>query len=181
MQMCEGKARRIVDVGANMGIMSDRYAKWAGQVESFEPIHSLCRPGWHNVALSNTTGTMPFFQCDDLALSRLQLKPTTQVNGTMIDVEVRTLDSFGWTDVDAIKIDVEGFELEVLQGAIETIRASHPVIQAELMKQSRMIKKNQQVVELLLGLGYRTFDYKHLPLGDKWFHRPKDSDWFFKA
>lgn len=47
------------------------------------------------------------------------------------DVEVITIDSLGLTDVQLIKIDVEGMAAEVLRGAARTIDACSPIIYAE--------------------------------------------------
>ena len=44
---------------------------------------------------------------------------------------MKTLDSFAFDSVDIIKIDAEGYELPVLQGAKETISRNRPWIQVE--------------------------------------------------
>src|SRR5207302_2843388 len=49
------------------------------------------------------------------------------------EVEVRTLDEFGFMDVRFIKADVEGSEREVLDGARETIARDRPLILLELL------------------------------------------------
>ena len=46
-------------------------------------------------------------------------------------VPMRTLDSFGLQNVDYIKLDVEGFELFVLEGARETLLRCRPVVTVE--------------------------------------------------
>ena len=71
--------------------------------------------------------------------------------GHGLRIEVRTLDSYGFEDVGLMKIDVEGFEMSVLRGALNTIRESHPRIVIEV--HSRDLKR--QVDDLLVGLGYR--------------------------
>jgi hypothetical protein len=48
-------------------------------------------------------------------------------------VDVRTLDSFGFNDVRFIKADVEGSEREVLDGARETIARDRPMLLLELL------------------------------------------------
>lgn len=50
-----------------------------------------------------------------------------------IPVEIRTLDSYNLKDVDIIKIDVEGFEYDVLLGSIKTIEKWRPVVQVEMV------------------------------------------------
>jgi FkbM family methyltransferase len=50
-------------------------------------------------------------------------------------VEVRTLDSFNFTEVDAIKIDVEGWELPVLQGGEKLVAEYRPIIQTEIVEE----------------------------------------------
>ena len=47
----------------------------------------------------------------------------------------RTLDSYGFSNVGFIKIDVEGFEAAVLAGARDTILRERPVMQIELEEQ----------------------------------------------
>ena len=67
-----------------------------------------------------------------------------------IDVEVRTLDSFGFEDVGFIKIDVEGFEREVLMGGIQTILKSKPILYIE----DDRIPLRQALREMIKSLGY---------------------------
>ena len=45
----------------------------------------------------------------------------------------RTLDSYNFKDVNAIKIDVEGSELLVMQGAKDTIERCRPSVQVEIV------------------------------------------------
>ena len=49
-----------------------------------------------------------------------------------IVVETKTLDSYEFDQLDFIKIDVEWFELRVLQGAENTIRKHKPIIYIEM-------------------------------------------------
>ena len=56
---------------------------------------------------------------------------TYHVTGQNGDNEIKTLDSFEFDRVDIIKIDAEGYELPVLQGAKETILRNRPWVQIE--------------------------------------------------
>jgi FkbM family methyltransferase len=48
-----------------------------------------------------------------------------------LPVKVRTLDSFRFSEVRLIKIDVEGWEPTVLRGAWQTLNAWHPLVVME--------------------------------------------------
>jgi len=50
-----------------------------------------------------------------------------------VPVKIKTLDSYNFQDVDIIKIDVEGFEYDVLLGATDTIERCRPVVQVEMV------------------------------------------------
>jgi hypothetical protein len=65
------------------------------------------------------------------------------------------LDLFKFNDVDFIKIDVEGSELEVLHGARETIKNNSPIILIELLNSHKNAEHNTIMVTTFLEeLGY---------------------------
>jgi len=51
-----------------------------------------------------------------------------------VEIDQRTLDSYAFEDVDIIKIDVEGYELLVLEGADQTIANNRPIVQIECVE-----------------------------------------------
>jgi FkbM family methyltransferase len=51
-----------------------------------------------------------------------------------VEIEQRTLDSYNFEDVDVIKIDTEGYELLVLEGAEKTIANNRPIVQVECVE-----------------------------------------------
>jgi len=71
-------------------------------------------------------------------------------------VSVKTLDGFEFKEVDLIKIDVEGMELEVLEGAIHTIMKWRPVVLFE-NKRSRY---NKKLVDFFNEISYTIKVYK---------------------
>lgn len=129
------RAHRVaVDVGAHVGLFSFWMVRDFGQVVAFEPVaaHREC---WHaNVA------ARPQDELHAVALGaaagavRLET-PLGSSGGTAIagpgDIPLVTLDSYQLPVVDLLKIDCEGYELEVLAGARETVRRCHPVIAVE--------------------------------------------------
>lgn len=64
-------------------------------------------------------------------------------------IGITTIDGFLRRDVDAIFLDIEGYEVEALKGAAETIKHCRPMILCELLPRSR-----QDIERWLTGEGY---------------------------
>lgn len=71
-------------------------------------------------------------------------------------VRVVTLDSLDLGDVTAIKLDAEGAEQEVLEGARRTLTRSRPVLSVEIEERHRE-GSTRDVPALLASLGYEGF------------------------
>jgi len=96
--------------------------------------------------------------------------------------EQRTIDSFNFVDVDLIKIDVEGSELFVLQGATGTIKAYLPVVQVELRDTHcrRFGYECDDIIDLMMSLGdYVMCDFNGNDLGRRYQKVPGVMDRFF--
>ena len=63
---------------------------------------------------------------------------------------LRTLDGFEFAEVDLIKINVEGMELEVLEGSIQTILKWRPVV----------LFDNKKLVDFFDKINYNVKVYK---------------------
>lgn len=84
---------------------------------------------------------------------------TSEIQDRIITCDVDTLDNFikSFTNrsVDFIKIDVQGYELEVLEGGVELLKNYSPVLCLELPLRNQKEKEYGQKVTSLLGqLGY---------------------------
>eukprot|EP00439_Symbiodinium_sp_Y106_P088183 s1_g719.t1 len=136
-----------VDIGANKGVYTYQLARW-GETIAFEPIpqlaSNLAKADYPNVTvhqcvLGEKEGTqvlhVPYHKKKRGALNTPSASLRDQDSDGMlaIDVEAKTLDSCGLDDIGFIKIDVEGWEENVLQGAIETLRRNQPIVMAELV------------------------------------------------
>ena len=80
----------------------------------------------------------------------------THVAGTRGATEMRTLDAFRIGDLDFLKIDCEGYELEVLKGARETLARCRPCIIVEQKPHKLAANygaKGKPAVDFLLALG----------------------------
>ena len=166
-------ARTILDIGANIGSNTIEYSAWAKQVYSFEPTPELYNQLVKNINLNNTNSDVVRW-CDTLSMNRTAtVVPIQKAVGAQaskvfmkthnnnkgknyvtnnktsgdIEVEVVTIDSMNFTDVDIMKIDVEGYEPFVLQGAEQTILRDRPVIQTEISPD--YLKRNNYTVQQL--------------------------------
>ena len=145
----------VVDVGAHVGISSLHWAEFFDDVQAFEPniynrecliLNTLQYAHkihvYHN-ALSNTTAQMEAVYRSSKNSGSFQLinpmyKKTKSIR---FPVEVRPLDTFSFKGVGLIKIDVEGWELEVLEGAVKIIERDSPVLLLEYGGEVKTIKK----------------------------------------
>ena len=60
-------------------------------------------------------------------------------------------------EIDFIKIDVEGYEFEVLNGSIATLTEHHPLLQIEIVFSYRSEDIFSEVWEFLGGFGYKAY------------------------
>jgi FkbM family methyltransferase len=140
------RGRVAIDVGANRGYYACALSKIARRVDAFEPyppaaLFARRKLGRnvrvHEVAVSNYSGraTLHIPQRKgniDVHFSAT-LKQVPAVQHRKITVQVVTIDQFEFDDVGFIKIDAEGSEMEVIDGARETIRRNRPNMLVELL------------------------------------------------
>jgi FkbM family methyltransferase len=133
--------RDAIDVGANDGSYVHFMRRHARRVIAFEPMPSLAGALAHKfrhgvqieaLALSDREGTVALHSpvVDGVTVTGCStVSPTasaTYGGHRAIEVPMTTLDSFYEGDVGFIKIDVEGHQQAVLDGAVQTIRRCRP-------------------------------------------------------
>jgi FkbM family methyltransferase len=133
----------VVDCGANHGFSTTLFSRWTGPlgtVHAFEPyppnleilrtnleLNRVDNVRVHPIALGAENGAVNLSVHSNATIQR-ELKP----NEPSETVPLRRLDDeLGETRVDFIKVDVEGFELELLKGA-QRILAGHPRLAIEV-------------------------------------------------
>ena len=139
----------VIDVGVNIGYYSLNFAKKAckGFVYGFEPnpkvydfaknncsLNSFQNIKLNNIGLGHCKGLFEMAQINDnLGMNRI-VASGTKNNNFLIEVE--KLDDYvsrhSVARVDVIKIDVEGFEMNVLLGAEQAIRKCKPSLFIEI-------------------------------------------------
>lgn len=133
----------VVEVGAHIGTHTVPIARQAGpwgRVYAFEPQRKIYRELHHNLALNGINNVVILPYAVGAGEPRIiEMNPATAGNegGTGVgdggeSAELRALDGFGFERVSLLKIDVEGYENEVLTGAADTIRRNRPVIILEI-------------------------------------------------
>jgi FkbM family methyltransferase len=132
-----GCARRrvAVDAGAHVGMWSYYLARAFERVHAFEPAALMCHcfgqnieaknVVLHQVALGNRSGRAKSeLVADNTGASFV----SESAEG---DVPLKRLDEYRLEDVDFVKVDVEGYERFVLEGARETLLRCRPLVLIE--------------------------------------------------
>lgn len=163
------RCRRILDVGANIGIWTYGFSRYADKVEAFEPIADCTRMlaayarsagkiTIHNVALSDLEGCANLYVPQMAGAGRnVGLASFTDPGGDreVVSVPIRTLDSYAFKEVDILKIDVEGHELAVLRGGAETIARERPLLLIEIEQRHLKDSDINRVFRQVLAMGYK--------------------------
>jgi FkbM family methyltransferase len=133
----------VLDIGSHIGTftlaMSVAVGK-NGTVHAFEPQRKIYRELRKNCELNGIKNAV----CHRLAIgdrpqiiemdieTYLGSEGSTGIGGGGDRAEMRTIDSFNFTNVSFVKIDVERTEEQVLDGMVNTILNNKPVIVIEL-------------------------------------------------
>ena len=160
LKYCESqnkKFKRVLDIGAWCGTWSLAMQKYAENISCYEPdkTHFICLQKnlapFNNVSLYNhAIGNEEGF----VKLTEETATQNTRVIQEKGDIKICTLDSLNLNNVDLIKIDVEGYEMEVLKGAIETIK-NVQFIMIELNNNAkRYDSSNREIEKFLPTLGF---------------------------
>ena len=165
------KHDRVIDVGGNRGIYTYKLWRLGATVEVFEPNPTCLNvlTAWavgkpavhlHPVALSSHAGSANLhIPVDKLGVEH---DASASIEHTGLEqsrdelVPLRTLDSFDFRRVSLIKIDVEGHEYSVIEGAIATMASSRPALLIEI-EQRHSRRPIDEVFAKVLGLGYQGF------------------------
>jgi FkbM family methyltransferase len=163
-----------VDVGANCGLYTRKLARLSRQVYAFEPSHKMAdllrrtvpsNVSVHEIALSDQIGNAELFipQGDhELVYGLASLEPAVAESSKEVvafSVPTARLDAIVHQEVAFVKIDVEGHELNVLNGAVELLEHSQPVFLVEAEERHRA-QATRSIFEFFKNRHYRGFFLK---------------------
>lgn len=156
-----------VDVGANKGIYSYMLSRVCDRVLAFEANKNLADnlrkalPANCEVfekAVADQSGQAQFFipqETKGRRVDRPNVGSMKKPKGPVREVLVETirLDDVGLTDLSFLKIDVEGHEPAVMDGAWNTVKKNMPIILIEILDPSK--KESKRIFDRLTDFGYR--------------------------
>lgn len=149
------KFDRALDVGAHIGLWSKHLCQKFNDVIAFEPVEAHRECIFENIdalnfscepyAIGASNGTIGMHIAKDCS-GGSHVEPGTGVN-------VRALDDIDFDTVDFIKMDVEGYELFALKGAVETLEKHKPVVVIEQKKNIHFGLPQYAASDFLKSLG----------------------------
>jgi len=162
------KERISLDIGANKGVYAYALLGHSAAVHGFEPNPKMFRvlESWardrlalHAIALGDASGTADLlvprsrhgYSNQGGSLSQVRMEGETC---GVVSVEVARLDDLGIANVGFMKIDVEGFECQVLAGAQETLRRDRPNLLVEIEEWHAKRSLPDMIAEIC-AYGYR--------------------------
>lgn len=138
------KGDLTLDIGSNLGVYAYELHRLSGRVMAFEPNPALARflesiapagMSVQQIALSSEDGEAELAIPLDAARGHgwASIRPGF-VEGDVekVRVPMRRLDDLGLTGIAFIKIDVEGFEQQVVEGGMETLARDLPLLLIEI-------------------------------------------------
>ena len=168
--LCD-RAKISIDIGASMGLYTMHMLGYSRAVWAFEPrpdsareltaLFCGSRPSVRveAVALSRQSGTASMRVCP-ADLGRSTIEPGVTLpdpdRQLLIEVPLRRLDEYGLNGVALIKVDVEGHEEALLEGAMDTLRRERPSLLIEIEERHNP-GALRRLPEMLAGLGYSAY------------------------
>lgn len=182
----------FVDVGAHVGSWAQHFAPLCAAVHAFEPQRStfdrLCEgvriAGLHNVvchevALGSRGAVDLHVVSVDGGGSTLRHRREL---GDVLRVErvhAAQLDDFALENVGLVKIDAEGFEIDILRGAAKLLEVQRPTLLVEAWDHGWYTRERAELTAYIRAIGYEIVPINNWPqmlLVEPIDHRPRVLD-----
>lgn len=155
------KKKSAIDIGAHVGHWAYNLKQYFNQVHCFEPVPDNYKllvknvPGlnYYPLALLDVPGKLTLHLESNKNSGSWTAFPKTKTNQRMIEVKVKTLDSFNLSP-DFIKMDVQNCEIFILRGSENTLTTHKPVLCLESFEN----KFKKEIHVFLKNLSYYVAD-----------------------
>lgn len=174
----------VLDVGANVGVyslLSSDYIGHQGKVYAFEPVPDTCAELRKNVALNHLSNvSIHALAVSDMSREDLKIHThpsgydvfdsalTIPENAKVVTVKTITIDDFvevhavDISRLSLVKIDTEGWEINVLRGAVKLVEAGLSVaflVEFAAAKEASSSARNKLVYDFMCERGYQWYWY----------------------
>jgi FkbM family methyltransferase len=166
LEWCQSRDKKfntVLDIGAWCGTWSAEFASYCKKIYAIEPDRTHFECLLKNLSSFNNIELLDYAIGDIETGVSLTNDNFTQARRiySVGKILMKTVDSFQFKNVDLIKIDVEGFEMNVLRGAKDTLKDCN-FLMIELNNNSKKYNSsNAEIEKYLKELGFTT-------LIDKW-------------
>lgn len=157
------KFNTVLDIGAWCGTWSAEFSPYCEKIYAIEPDRTHFECLLKNLSSFDNIELLDYAVGDKETTVSLTNDDFTQARRiySIGNILMKTVDSFQFKNVDLIKIDVEGFEMNVLRGAKDTLKKCK-FLMIELNNNSKKYNSsNAEIEKYLQDLGFTT-------LIDKW-------------
>ena len=165
LKYCKDK-RSVIQAGANVGIWPTKMA------QEFKTVYTVEPDALNFSALEKNVGKIKNIKIKNCAFGKEPGRGSIDdilpgnIGAYQVkdgsDFEIIKIDSLGVTDCDLLQLDVEGFEQFALEGGVDTIKASWPVIALELKGLGKRYGcPDEMTHSWLADLGYRFVEKVH--------------------
>lgn len=173
------KGMHCIDIGSNIGyyaILESEKIGNNGIVWSIEPspqnfetlskniiLNQRKNIKCHNIAIGEKNGKIDFLISDKSNWSKIKNETDHMEKGDkIIQVDIMTLDSFSEKNkiekVDLLRMDVEGYERNIISGSIDFLEKFKPILMIEVHK---MIMGNYETKEFLEKLQILNYECEY--------------------
>lgn len=149
------KFRTVIDIGAWCGTWATELVPYSKKIIAFEPskshfycleknifnISEIVEP--NRIAIGDREAMIDLIETDHTQEARVD-------DSKIGEIQMRTLDSFEFEKVDLIKIDAEGYEMKVLEGAEKTLESCQ-YLMIELNNNTKKYGSSNRDVERYLN------------------------------
>ena len=154
------KGDLCLDIGSHVGIWSKRLSKDFNKVICFEPLQKHIDCHMKNCENLNNIQLFKYALSDEEIQTEMITMDFNSGMSSFVEkkfkepiskviVNTKTLDSFNLPKVDFMKIDVEGYEKNVIIGGEKTIKKYHPKIYMEVWD-----KNLKSITKIMNSMGY---------------------------